>query len=184
MRFEQEPLLWTVERVYTPGECAAFIEMIERGAPVLATNNPIYRNQDRVMKDDPAAAADLFERLRGSLPSQIGPFRLVGLNPRLRFYRYSPGQEFAPHMDHWYRPAPNRITLHTILLYFNDDFAGGETEFTEQVEQVVKPRPGRAAIFQHKIRHAGRMVTAGRKYAMRTDAIYEAPDEIGYVEAD
>jgi prolyl 4-hydroxylase len=183
MRFDEAPLLWTVEGIYAPAECAAFIEMIESEAPALATNNPLYRNQDRVMKDDPDTAADLFERLRVALPSAIGPFRLVGLNPRLRFYRYGPGQEFAPHMDHWYRPAANRITLYTILVYFNDDFAGGETEFMEQVEEVVTPRPGMAAIFQHKVRHAGRVVTAGRKYAMRTDAIFETPGPIGQVDA-
>ena len=181
MRFETEPLLWTVDDIYTLAECASFVRMIEQAAPTLATDNALYRNQDRVMKDDPATAADLFARLRPALPAQIGDFRLVGLNERLRFYRYAQGQEFAPHMDHWYRPSPTQITLHTVLVYFNDDFEGGETEFMDQLEQVVVPKPGLVAVFQHKIRHAGRSVTAGRKYAMRTDVIYEAPDEIGRV---
>jgi len=184
MRFESEPLLWTVEDVYSPAECRAFIEMIEAAAPTLATNNPMYRNQDRVIKDEPRTAADLLERLRPELPERIGDFRLLGLNERLRFYRYAVGQEFAPHMDHWYRPAPDQITLHTVLVYFNDDFEGGETEFMEQLEEVVAPKPGLVAIFQHKVRHAGRVVTSGCKYAMRADVIYEAPGEIGSVSLD
>ena len=40
LRFEDQPLLWTVPAVYSPSECADFIQMIERSAPTLATNNP------------------------------------------------------------------------------------------------------------------------------------------------
>ncbi len=155
------------------------MHQIEAAAPRLATNNPIYRNQDRVILDDAVAAEDLFRRLRVHLPEVIGPFRLVGLNERLRLYRYGPGQRFAEHMDHWYRPSPNRITLHTVLIYFNADFEGGETRFTEQLQQTIEPRQGLAAIFQHKVRHEGCVVRTGRKYALRTDVIFEAPEPIG-----
>lgn len=183
MRFEDEKLLWTVDDVYSPEECEQFIEFIESSTPSLATNNPEYRDQDRVMKDDPATAADLFARLRPHLPEVIGQFTLVGLNDRLRFYRYRPGQQFKPHMDHWHRPKPTQITLHTVLIYFNGNFEGGETRFAEQVEeQYLAPKAGLAAIFQHKIRHEGCPVLRGAKYALRTDVIYEAPDVIDRVQ--
>ena len=175
-------MLWTVDEVYSPAECARFIALIEAAAPVLAGNNPLYRDQDRVMRDDPETAGDLYRRLRPHLPERIGVYRCIGLNERLRFYRYRPGQAFAPHMDHWYRPAPDRITLLTVLVYFNDDFAGGETRFQEQLERTLVPRPGLVALFQHKIRHEGCPVVSGRKYAMRTDVVYQAPGEIGQVE--
>src|SRR6202000_3054391 len=105
----------------------------------------------RVIFDDPQVARDLFGRLRPHIPPSMGPLRLVGLNDRLRMYRYSPGQRFVPHMDHWYQPSKTQITLHTILVYFNDNFEGGETAFQEQLDQVVTPRSGMVAIFQHKI---------------------------------
>ena len=70
-------------------------------------------------------------------------------------YRYRTGQKFEPHMDHWYRPSESQITLHTVLVYFNDDFEGGETRFQEQIEQTIIPKSGMVAIFQHKIRHEG-----------------------------
>lgn len=76
-------------------------------------------------------------------------------------------------MDHWYRPSDREITLHTVLAYFNDGFTGGETAFQEQLEAVVVPKAGRVAIFQHKLRHEGRPILAGVKYAMRSDVIYE-----------
>lgn len=182
MRFEDERLLWTVDDVYTPQECKSFIEYIESSAPSLATNNPEYRDQDRVMKDDPDTADELFRRLAPHLPASIGPFTLLGLNPRLRFYRYREGQQFKPHMDHWYRPSQTQITLHTVLIYFNGDFEGGETRFMEQVEDLITPRPGLAAIFQHKMRHQGCPVVRGKKYALRTDVIYQAPDIVGKVQ--
>ena len=124
-----------------------------------------------------------FRRLRAHLPERMGKLHLQGLNERLRFYRYRSGQRFTPHMDHWYRPNERQITLHTALVYFNDGFEGGETRFQEQLEAVVVPRAGSAAIFQHKLRHEGCPVRRGTKYALRTDVIYEAPEPIGQVGA-
>ena len=173
MRFESEPLLWLVDDVYSPQECTDFIQLIEQSSPTLATNNPMYRNQDRVIRDDSSIATDLFERLQPHLAQTMGPYRLLGLNERLRMYRYQVGQSFSPHMDHWYQPNAIQITLHSVLVYFNDDFEGGETRFQEQLEQTVVPKPGRVAIFQHKVRHEGCVVRCGTKYAMRTDVLYE-----------
>lgn len=178
MRFESERLLWTVEGVYSPAECREFVGRIEGWSPTIATNNPSYRDQDRVIRDDPDVAADLFRRLRPHLPATMGPLRLVGLNERLRFYRYSPGQQFAPHMDHWYWPSETQVTLHTVLVYFNDDFEGGETRFMETLDGLVVPKAGLVALFQHKLRHEGCPVKSGRKYAMRTDVIYEGSEPI------
>jgi prolyl 4-hydroxylase len=172
MRFEDERLLWWVDGVYSPEECAALVARIEADAPTLATNNPLYRDQDRVMRDDPTFAHELLDRLRPHLPERMGELRLLRLNERLRFYRYRAGQRFSPHMDHWYRPSDDEITLHTVLVYFNEGFEGGETRFLEQLEETVVPRAGRVAIFQHKLRHEGCTVTRGIKYAMRTDVVY------------
>lgn len=181
MRFENEQMLWTVDEIYTASECADLVRLTERSSPTLATNNPLYRDQDRVIRDDPELAAEIFRRLRPHLPERMGPLRLVALNDRLRFYRYRPGQRFEPHMDHWYRPTDRQITLHTVLSYFNDDFEGGETVFQEQFDRTVVPKAGMVAIFQHKLRHEGRPVLRGTKYAMRTDVIYEADEPIGRV---
>ena len=178
MRFETEPLLWVVEDVYTESECSNFVNFIECSSPTLATNNPLYRDQDRVIADNPEIAGDLFRRLRPHLPEQIDGLRPVGLNERLRMYRYRAGQRFEPHMDHWYRPSANQVTLHTVLVYFNDDFEGGETRFQEQLERTIIPKRGMAAIFQHKVRHEGCPVRRGKKYAMRSDVIYEGPESI------
>ena len=103
----------------------------------------------------------------------MGNFVLVGLNDRLRMYRYRSGQRFAPHMDHCYCPSDSQVTLHSVLLYLNADFEGGETRFTEQLEHTVVPKTGMTVIVQHKLTHEGCTVITGTKYAMRTDVIYE-----------
>jgi prolyl 4-hydroxylase len=139
MRFEKEPLLLSIPEVYSKDECERFISLIESSAPSLATNNPMYRDQDRVIRDDPRIATELFSRLRPHLPATMGPLRLVGLNDRLRMYRCRPGQRFEPHTDHWYQPSANRITLYTVLVYFNDDFEGGETRFHEADDAIRTP---------------------------------------------
>jgi hypothetical protein len=60
MRFADTPLLWTAPDVYSPAECQRIVGEIDRANPSLATNNPTYRDQDRVMRDDPSAGAELF----------------------------------------------------------------------------------------------------------------------------
>lgn len=174
MRFDDQPLLWWVDHLFSAAECAEMIAFIEKSAPTLATNNPLYRDQDRVMIDHPVLAADWFQRLQPHLPANMGELRLLRLNERLRFYRYRPGQRFAPHMDHWYQPDPLQISLHSVLLYLNDNFQGGETHFTEQLDERVQPKTGRVAVFQHKLRHEGCPVIQGTKYAVRSDVIYAA----------
>tara|TARA_B100001750_G_C15431097_1_gene558283 strand:- start:512 stop:1099 length:588 start_codon:yes stop_codon:yes gene_type:complete len=177
-RFTEAPLLWTVPDALDAAVCAREVALIEAGAPTLATDNPLYRDQDRVIRDDPTWVARLLARMRPHLPETLGGLRLAGLNERLRCYRYRPGQRFSPHMDHWYRPHPRHITLLTVLVYLNADFEGGETRFMEQLEATVTPEPGLAAVFQHKIRHEGCPVLRGTKYAIRTDVLYEAPSPI------
>ncbi len=63
-RYENEPLLWEVEDVYSQLECDNFIELIESSKPKLATNNALYRDQDRVMIDDSIIALELFNRIK------------------------------------------------------------------------------------------------------------------------
>lgn len=59
----------------------------------------------------------------------------------------------------------------TFMVYLNEDFEGGRTEFGWE---VVAPATGTALVFPHRRRHRGAVVSAGRKYVLRTDVMYEA----------
>lgn len=87
----------------------------------------------------------------------------------LQCVRYSEGQQFKPHYD---VNAHNR-PLHTLLLYLNDDFDGGETFFPE-LNVKIKPAQGRVLHFLNcdeadqvllQAIHAGLPVQRGVKYA-------------------
>ena len=73
------------------------------------------RDSDRVMLDDPTAAAEIFRRVRPWLPDQIGGCHVCGVNERLRFLRYNTAQQFAPHYDGCYkRPDGRELSFLTI----------------------------------------------------------------------
>ena len=102
---EQEKLAFILLNVFTPEECQQWIDLTEQQvyAPVLVNTGTQrvlmkdYRHSDRCMIDDPKMAQFLFERIKEYLPEEWKGWKLVGLNERLRFLRYDPGQYFSPH---------------------------------------------------------------------------------------
>ena len=145
--------------------------------------------------------------------------RLVyaGLNRRWRIYRYNAGGEetFAPHIDAGFPPSglssdcktllwdsnsgeENVVSHLTVLMYLNDDFVGGSTNFYqpnslfsdgESVPPLiasVRPVAGSALVFpqglgekaveyarQHWPLHEGSPVVSGRpKYVIRSDILF------------
>jgi len=60
--------------------------------------------------------------------ADLAALTAVGLNERLRYYRYAGGERFAPHVDLSHSDDVARSFL-TIIFYLNDGFTGGETDF-------------------------------------------------------
>ena len=88
----------------------------------------------------------------------------------LHILRYTPGQEFRPHLDA-IAGADNQRQW-TALIYLNDAFGGGETTFPE-IGITMIGRPGDCLIFRvcapdgtadQRLRHAGLPVTQGVKW--------------------
>ncbi|MEW6281556.1 MAG: 2OG-Fe(II) oxygenase [Candidatus Eremiobacterota bacterium] len=137
--------------------------------------NPEVRNNYRVIRDDPQFARQLWFRARPWVPEEIEEWRVRGLNERLRYYRYDPGQRFAPHYDGKFTRHPREHSKLTFMVYLNQDFEGGETIFytDRNVEKLrVVPRTGMALVFLHQLLHEGACVRQGRKYVLRTDVMY------------
>lgn len=175
----EQPFIQTLASVFSDEECAAMIQRIESlepaPAPITTSGGfvmrPDIRNNDRVMFDDPALAAELFARVRHCAPPTRGPWRAVGTNERFRCYRYRPGQFFAPHRDGAFIRSPQEQSLLTLLVYLNGDCMGGETRFPF-LEREIIPAPGMGLIFDHLLLHEGAEVRAGTKYVLRTDVMY------------
>jgi len=88
----------------------------------------------------------------------------------LQVLRYRPGQEYRPHYDA-IRDTDNQRAL-TFLVWLNDDYEGGETEFLSTGLKVCG-RKGDGLLFRNadasgkpdlNSQHAGLPVTAGEKY--------------------
>jgi predicted 2-oxoglutarate/Fe(II)-dependent dioxygenase YbiX len=97
-----------------------------------------------------------------------------GFNERFRFYRYRGAQFFKAHKDGSYERSEAEASFLTILIYLNDDFTGGHTDFAWE---SIKPRAGSALVFPHRQMHQGSAVESGTKYVLRTDIMYRAPED-------
>jgi hypothetical protein len=139
------------------------------------------RNNDWVMFDDVERARELYQRLSVHLsPRFQKKWTPVGLNERLRLYRYDVGQLFNWHYDGHFSRSNGERSMLTFMVYLNDDFEGGATSFSQVDYGVpsigdmlrITPVKGMALLSQHPILHRGDAVTAGRKYVLRTDVMY------------
>jgi prolyl 4-hydroxylase len=175
----RSPLAWTVDGIMSPAECTAFCKRMEdlgcTPAPITTPRGfsmrPDIRNNTRVIIDDEPLAAELFRRVEPHLPSSLGNMRPVGANERLRCYRYESGERFAPHYDGAFRRNGEEESLLTFMVYLNEDFEGGATQF-HHYETTVAPKTGTALLFQHRLLHEGCLVHSGVKYVLRSDIMY------------
>ena len=173
------PLLWVVPDLLSPEECRACIDQASAGRWLTSTVNglegryvnPRARDSSTGVIPDPAIAATLWSRLQAHLPARLSRRSLTSLREPLRCYRYVPGQRFGLHHDQSYGGKAGEISLLTFMVYLNDDFEGGETEFPEQDQRIV-PKTGLALLFQHMLLHQGCRVESGTKYVLRSDILY------------
>src|ERR1700742_4746860 len=101
------PLVWTVDDALPPELCAAYVRRMREGAaevaPIVGREGPevdlAVRNNTRVMWDDAAEANALLARVEGQVPRVLSGLALQGANPRLRLYRYGPGERHGAHWD-------------------------------------------------------------------------------------
>ncbi|KAH6718431.1 hypothetical protein DL95DRAFT_437156 [Leptodontidium sp. 2 PMI_412] len=184
-----------------------------------------YRNSDRIIWDQAEVAKRIWKRIMqaegiasyfgelageeyvpvvGGSAMYKGEKRVVtdqGLNERMRFLRYGPGQYFKEHCDGQYESEDGLSeSFYTCHLYLNDSaqvlgipagseldspslLRGGATTFhsiRREHRMDIDPKIGRVLIFQQRrLLHSGDEVLSGVKYTMRSDLMYrfESTDE-------
>ncbi len=183
--------IFVIEDFLAPEECRRYIEWSEttgyEDALVSSPRGQVLRtdvrNNQRVIFDSPELAAELWERVEDFMPLEIEDeesesYHPIGLNERLRFYRYDPGEQFDWHQDFPFERASNQRSFWTLMIYLNDGFEGGETSFEDSYSDEpfdpfhVCPQAGMALCFAHHVYHKGEPVVRGRKYVLRTDVMY------------
>jgi Rps23 Pro-64 3,4-dihydroxylase Tpa1-like proline 4-hydroxylase len=75
---------------------------------------------------------------------------------------YKIGGKFSVHTDVHDRKRYRAISL---VLYLNENFSGGQTEFPD-VNYACKPKAGRALAFPSEMRHSAAPVLAGNKFVI------------------
>ncbi len=183
---------FVVEGFLDPETCAEMIARVEEigferalFGGVHGTRVKAVRDNDRVVEDAPELAAELHARLDALLPDAwrsrpmmrrhaIGPHTLVGMNERLRWYRYTGEQRFRPHVDKPFIGADGRMSCHTILVYLNGEVEGGATrlELSRGDSRKVAPEVGKLLCFDHALMHEGMPLERGVKYVLRTDLMW------------
>jgi hypothetical protein len=183
--------VFVIHEFLSDQECETLVALAERSgfeeAPINSMGGAVVvrevRNNARVMRDDPALAASWFERARPHLPTTWSlaglSWALDGLNERFRFYRYDPGERFAPHHDGCFERETGERSFLTFMVYLNEACVGGETRVYRRVSLShlapaisVRPETGKALVFAHDELHEGSAVATGRKYVVRSDVMY------------
>ncbi|WP_269759142.1 2OG-Fe(II) oxygenase [Variovorax sp. E3] len=167
---------FSIQGFLEPEECEQLIALAEAegfaSAGVRTADGPkpmpAIRNNERAMLPSPYWVDLLWQRLGEVALPELAAQSPKGLPKDLRFYKYTPGQRFKMHKDGpWHEDGlTSQLTL---LVYLNDGFTGGETDFREF---RVKPEAGAALLFVHDTWHEGAAVEAGVKYVLRSDVLY------------
>ena len=176
-----------LDNVFTESECKSLIDRTEEQgySEALVGGQQVrqvqQRNNWRCIIDDVDLAAKIFERVRPYVPCEWLGCKLVGLNERLRFLKYKPGEYFKPHNDGIYvREDQSECSYVTLHLYLCDvpEGDGGETTFTTEKMTYgrhkngpesstpvrvlhVRPVTGRVLLFEHHVPHAGSTLLKG-----------------------
>src|SRR5262249_39134554 len=172
--WNQDTGIGTIDDVLNAAECAEHIDRAERAgfsrAPIVSGYGEVFaaevRNNTRVMTDDFALAALIWERARGRLPVFLDGRQAIAMNERFRYYRYLPGERFAWHADAPFWRPNGEVSQLFFIMYLNDDFIGGETAV---MKSLIASKRGMALFFLHELLHENRPVLAETKYIMRTD---------------
>lgn len=171
----KDPLIWLIRGLLSEAECDY---LIAAATPALKPSfvidplsgrrapNPIRTstgmNFDPTMEDLVVHAIN--RRIAAATATQVDAGEL------LQVLRYAPGQEYRPHLDMLTGVANQRDW--TALVYLNDDYEDGETQF-DRLGLAVKGKKGDALVFRNvtqdgrgdqRTRHAGLPVTKGEKW--------------------
>jgi hypothetical protein len=145
----------------------------------------------------------IWQRSEKYVTEKVNGQTAKGINARFRFYRYSIGDFFKPHTDGSWPGSrvingelvanayPHLYSQFSYLIFLNDDFEGGRTQFLVSKTNPNKPASspidtnivsvttpkGAALCFPHGMHplhcvHSSEPISAGTKYIIRTDILF------------
>lgn len=190
-------LCWLLPDFLSVSECEAEIAAAQTRGFALAGSDfpPSYRNNRRLVRDDAAHADALYARFLARVATDAlereadgRHWRPTGVNPRLRYCRYEPGEAFHLHQDGVRHESDGRRSFLTFMIYLDEPshFEGGATRFfahgpgsdadgdNSPVLLELRPSQGSLIVFDHGLWHDGAEVLAGTKHVLRSDLLFAA----------
>lgn len=166
--------------VFSPAECDAIVAYYEHNKALLEKSvvdrisadgktfvEPSYsRTCEISLFSHFGQSEELLDRIAGVLGSSAEKFETPSI------LRYDVGQEFKIHHDAFNGDERR----HTVLVYLNEDFEGGET-FLPEIDLKVVPKKGSCLVFTNideqlqiipQSLHSSLPIIAGVKYALIT----------------
>jgi len=159
-----------IDNLLTKEECQKYMNLVNKDS--LKIDRGHYGNYCRKDWIDKEFATLLFQRVHPFLPNDNN---YISVNPHFRITKYNPGGEFKLHRDTINQDDQFNRSHFTLIVYLNDDFTNGETDFylddMKTLRQRVKPIQGRCAIFYSQQYHSGNIVGSGNKFLLITDVM-------------
>lgn len=164
-----------VHNVATPEECAALIAEAEAAGFARST---VVHDAAPVTSSRTSSHVFLESETADALKERISRFLGIPTThfENVQVVRYRPGEKYDAHYDAALKSETNTTRelprLYSLLVYLNDDYEGGHTEFPNCGADVT-PRRGMGVLWRNLSEsgrilkssfHAGRPVTAGTKY--------------------
>ena len=176
---ELQENIFFIKNFLTSEECKSYInfgnnkgfEEAKVGIEGSQVMNKGIRNNERLLFTDVDLAETLWNRVKEVVPEKMEDYTVTGLNEMFRIYKYTKGQRFKMHRDGSYQRNEQERSFFSFIIYLNDDFEGGETDFRKLFS--IKPEEGSALVFHHPYRHEGKELLSGTKYVLRTDIMYK-----------
>jgi prolyl 4-hydroxylase len=170
-----DPRIELVREVFLPDECRYLVWLAEpRLQPAFVIDDKTGQNVPSPVRSAhnmgflPTQEDLIVHAINRRLADATGTH--VSWGEPLSILRYTTKQEYRPHLDAMPRAANQRIV--TALIYLNDDYTGGETQFTD-LGVTVRGGVGDVLIFRNALPdgspdertfHAGLPVQDGVKW--------------------
>lgn len=200
IQVENHPLFISISDILNQEECNKIVDFCLSFPLVTMKENTIkehygYSTQgiQRSSFYDINFATQLYHRLKSYLVEietiNHKQYRLIGLNPLIRFIFYKSTHSLIPHYDIPVNITKNIITLKTIVLYLNNSNSG-HTNFLKDIRdehkyqdydnksplpiiESVKPEQGKGIIFDHwKLHESAKIKDSDVKYILTTELAY------------
>lgn len=158
--------IFTIENFLDLDECTKFIDLINNPVANYSHFTDSGKFDNRKWNDEGLAEVFWNKLSAANLKTQTP---LLRPNKLIMTGRYVPGDSFSLHTDTglYYNAKTHEESTHTLLIYLNDDFEGGETIFyNDNFKEIrrIKPQRGMALLFDIRLWHCGMIVSAGEKY--------------------